>query len=333
MPILCSRAGFALIYVLCVSGTTARSNDSNAANPTPAGKEQVSDPRSAKLGPGDQIQVSVSDGEGVDGKTYRIGHSGEIKVPLIGYVNASGLSVRELETELTARLLKYYKKPQVTASLTEQRSQPVSIIGSVNNPGVQQLQGEKTLVEVLALAGGLRSDAGPVANIARKSEWGVIPLPGATTDHEGYSVAEVKLRSVMTAATREDNIVIRPHDIVSVPRADMVYVLGEVPRAGAFPLNEREAVTILQAVSLAGGLTSYANAKEARILRRSGSNKGRTEMAINVKAIVSGSQPDVSLQSEDILFIPSSTSRKVVTRTLEAAIQAVTGVAIWKSAQ
>lgn len=333
MPSFRHRAGYALTCVLYLSGVTVQGRDANSDRPASADVETVSDPRSAKLGPGDQIQLSVYDAEGVDGKTYRIGHSGEIKVPLIGYVNASGLTVRELEAELTQRLSKYYRKPQVTAAITEQRSQPVSVIGAVNTPGVQQLQGEKTLVEVLAMAGGLRSDAGPTAKITRKADWGAIPLPGAVTDHEGYSVAEVRLRSVMTAENPEQNIVIRPHDIISVPRADMVYVLGEVPRAGGFPLNEREAITVLQAVSLAGGLTPLAKAKEARILRNNAATGGRTEMAVNVKAIVSGSQPDVPLQSEDILFIPSSTSRRVMTRTVEAAIQAVTGVAIWRSAR
>jgi polysaccharide export outer membrane protein len=327
------RAGFVFICLLYVCGTTASSDDSKTIRPVPASSEETRDARSAELGPGDQIQLSVYDAEGVDGKTYRIGHNGEIKVPLVGYVNASGLTVRELETELTQRLAKFYRKPQVTASIIEQRSQPVSVIGSVNNPGVQQLQGKKTLVEVLAMAGGLRADAGPVAKITRKSEWGMIPLPGAEIDEQGYSVAEIRLRSVMTAENPEHNIVIRPHDIISVPRADMVYVLGEVPRAGGFPLNERETMTVLQALSLAGGLTPVAKAKEARILRNNADTGGRTEMAINVKAIVSGSRPDVPLESEDILFIPTSTSKRVIARTVEAAIQAATGMAIWRSAQ
>jgi polysaccharide export outer membrane protein len=119
---------------------------------------------------------------------------------------------------------------------------------------VQQLRTRKTLVDVLSLAGGLRPDAGSKVTVQRQIDRGPIPLPNAKVDATGhFSVAEVRVRSIMTNAHPEENILIQPNDVISVPRADIVYVMGEVKKAGGFPLNERENLTVLQAVSLAEG--------------------------------------------------------------------------------
>jgi polysaccharide export outer membrane protein len=286
------------------------------------------------LGPEDQIQLSVMDAEGVDGKTYRIGANGQFKVPLIGYVHAAGLTVPQLERELTTRFSQYIRKPQVTATISDFRSQPVSVIGAVNTPGVHHLQGQKTLLELLAMAGGLRQDAGHTAKITRHLEQGPIPLPGTRPDGTGnYTVAEVMLRPLLSAEKPEQgNIYIRPNDVISIPRSDIVYVVGDVVRAGGFSVNEKERMTALQALSLAGGLTPSAKSKHTRILRKS-SASGRSEIDINLNAILAGQQADVPLQADDILFVPSSSTRKVTMRTVEAVVQAVTGVAIWRSAR
>ena len=93
-------------------------------------------------------------------------------------MHAAGLTLDQLETEVRSRLRKYFKNPQVGISLVESRSQPVSVIGAVRTPGVQQLQGQKSLMEVLSSAGGLMPEAGYVIKITRRSEWGKIPITG-----------------------------------------------------------------------------------------------------------------------------------------------------------
>lgn len=295
------------------------------------GQDTIPSVNNYTLGPGDQITVRVTDVEEFNDKPIRVEMDGAIHVPLIGRVPASGMTVPQLEAEIQASLKTYVREPEVTVSVTEFRSQPISLIGSVKNPGVHQLEGRKTLVEALAMAGGLSDDAGYSVKITRRMEWGCIPLPGATENPGGdYSVAEVSVKDILEASNPADNILIKPGDVISVPRAEMVYVTGQVHRSGGFVLNGKRSMTVLQALSLAGGLDAAAAAQHTRILRAADGSSERQEIPVNLSRIMSGKDKDVELHREDILFIPSSLPKKASIRAIEAAIQAGTGVLIWR---
>ena len=157
-------------------------------------------------------------------------------------------------------------------------------------------------------------------------------MPKAELDPSGrFSVAELNLKKIMEAQDPGDNIQIFPHDIISVPKAEMVYVVGEVKRSGGFVLGEHQSISVLQALSLAEGLSTTADARHARILRLKQEADQREEMSVNVKDVLTGKKPDVPLQGNDILFIPSSTGKKAAFRAIEAAIQTGTGLAIWRT--
>jgi polysaccharide export outer membrane protein len=283
------------------------------------------------LGPGDQITVSVVDGEEFNGKPLQIDMSGYVRLPVVGRIRMSGLTVPQVETELANRLKTYLLKPDVSVSIVEFRSQPVSVIGAVKNPGVQQVQGRKKLIEMLSVAGGLDTTAGPMLKITRLLEWGRIPLATATVDPTGrFSLAEVSLKSLIEAKKPEENILVKPYDVISVPRAEMVYVIGQVTRAGGFVLNDRETLTALQALSLAGGLERTARPQHARILRSSAGEESRSEIPVNLKKILDGRTPDIPMQPDDILFVPTNVPQKAALRALEAAVQAGTGIVIWR---
>ena len=184
---------------------------------------------------------------------------------------------------------------------------------------------------MLALAGGIRQDAGYSVRITRKLDWGCIPLPKAGFDASGqFSVAELDLKKIMEAKNPEENIQILPHDVISVPKAEMVYVTGDVKRSGGFVLGEHQSISVLQAISLAEGLNVGADTRHARILRLKREADQREELQVDVKDVLNGKKPDVALQGDDILFIPGSTGKKAALRTLEAAIQTGTGMAIWR---
>jgi polysaccharide biosynthesis/export protein len=284
------------------------------------------------LGPDDQLQISGPELTDFANKPVRVEGDGDIQAPLVGRVHVSGLTVQQTEQELNKLLSAYIRYPQVVVSVVEVRSRPVSILGAVNAPGVHQVQGHKTLLEMLASAGGIRPDAGYSIRLTRELEWGCIPLPNAELDASGrFSVAEVNLKEIMEAKDPEENIQIFPHDVISVPKAEMVYVIGEVRRSGGFVIGEHESISILQALSLAEGLNGTADARHARILRLDRSADRREEMAVDVKGILSGKRPDVPLQGNDILFVPGSTGKKAALRALEAAIQTGTGLAIWRT--
>ncbi len=284
------------------------------------------------LGPDDQLEISGPELTELANKPVRVDSDGNIEVPLGGRVHVAGLTAQQTEQEVNKVLSKYIRQPQIVVSIAEVRSQPVSIIGAVNTPGVHQVQGHKTLLEMLALAGGIRQDAGYSVRITRQLEWGCIPLPKAGLDVSGqFSVAELDLKKIMEAKNPEENIQILPHDVISVPKAEMVYVTGDVKRSGGFVLGEHQSISVLQAISLAEGLNVGADARHARILRLKRDADQREELTVDVKDVLNGKKPDVPLQGDDILFVPGSTGKKAALRALEAAVQTGTGLAIWRT--
>lgn len=281
------------------------------------------------LGPNDQISLVIDQlQEEFADKSFRIDQQGDVSIPLIGRVHGGGLTVSELEDELRSRFGAILKAPDVVVNVTEFSSQPVSVLGAVGTPGIRQLQGRKTLFEVLSLAGGLRPDAGTTVKITRDLKWGPIPLASAATGSTGqYSVATVHVADVMRASA--ENLVILPGDTVFVPRADVVYVVGSVTKPGGFPIGENETLSALQVVSLAEGLMRTAASEKAKILRRDPGNATRNEIPLNLSRLMAGKAPDVILRPDDILFVPNSAARSVEYRSLEAIVNAATGAAIY----
>ncbi len=278
-------------------------------------------PRVHMLGVDDQVVIQAADAPDLSGKTVRIGSDGMISLPMVGRIQAGGMTVEQLETELVRRLKVYIKEPQVSVNLAETHSLPVSVIGSVTTPGVHQIQGKKTLVEVLSQAGGLRADAGYSVKITRKKESGPIPLASAKEDATGqFSVAEVRLRDIMEAKNPAENILVMPNDVISVPRAEMIYVIGEVVKPGSIVLGDQQNMSVLQALSLASGLGKVPKSKEARLLRLAPGTGGRTEISVNLKDMLTAKSKDMPMQAEDILFVPNSVARTMTMKAVEMMI-------------
>jgi polysaccharide export outer membrane protein len=289
-----------------------------AAPPKPA-------PDTYTLGPGDQIVIRVPDIEEIDNKTVPIDLKGNINLPSVGRIQASGLNTEQLEAAIADRLKKYLVKPDVSVYLSEMRSQPVSVLGQVQSPGVHQLQGQKNLFEVLSLAGGLRPEAGNVIEITRRLEWGPIPLPDAANDSTGqFSVGSVQVRSVMNASNPSENILIKPNDVISVPKADTIYVLGAVNKPGAYVLGEHRTLGTLEILALAQGTEKTAAPQNSRIMRVIPGSNDRADIPVNLRTILSGKIPDVPLTADDILFVPVSRAKAAGFRALEALAQAGT---------
>jgi len=280
------------------------------------------------LGPDDELQVSGPEMEDSANKSVRVDGEGDIQVPLVGRVHVAGLTVQQAEGELNKRLSKYIKNPQAALDVKELRSQPASVLGAVNTPGVHQVSGHKTLLEMISMAGGTKPEAGYRIQITREVAWGCIPLPGATLDTSGrYSTAPVNLQDIIEAKRPEENIQILPHDVVTVPKAELIYVTGAVKKSGGFILGEHQTMSVLQAVALAEGLGPAPDPKHSRIVRTVGDV--RTEIPVDVKTLLQGKGKDVAMQGNDILFIPDSTGKKVLLRIMEGAIQTGTGLAIY----
>jgi len=282
------------------------------------------------LGAEDQITVRVFGAGDIPDKPAQIDNNGVVTLPMIGQVHAAGLTVRQLQDSLVTAYKKYFKDPQVTVLVTDFRSQPVYVAGNVNTPGVVQLRGTRNLMEVIGMAGGLKPDAGDSVLITRNMNEGSIPVAGAFADPTGrYSVAHVNIRAVMEGKNPQGNILIRPHDVITVPRARMIYVLGNVGKPGGYVLADNESMSITQAIALAGGWDKTAALGAARILRAGGGVE-REQIPANVKKIMENKAPDLQLRPDDILYVPNSMAKVVSARGIETAIGLGTGILIWR---
>jgi polysaccharide export outer membrane protein len=286
------------------------------------------------VGPDDVIAVRVPNIDEYAGggtNAIRVDPNGDVRLPLLGKIHAGGLTVDRLEEQVALKLSRIMNHPDVTITVTDFASRPVSVLGSVKNPGVHQLGGRRTLLEVLSLAGGIEDTAGNAIRITRRSEMGPLPVPDVKRDETGgFYVGEVDVRSLLEARDPAANIEVLPNDVITVPKGELIYVIGAVRRPGGFILNQQKQMSLLQALSLAEGLDRLAKAKSARILRPGVTGAPRMEIPVDVGKILDGSARDITLSPNDILFVPDSKARSASLRALEAAVQITTGLVIWR---
>jgi polysaccharide export outer membrane protein len=287
------------------------------------------DPANYVLGPEDNITVSVFGADDINARAVTISNDGNVNLPMVGKVHAGGLTVDQFQTVLVTGYKKFFKEPQVSVQVTDSRSQPVSVAGNVNTPGMVQLRGNRNLLEVISLAGGLRADAGDSVLVTRNLNQGPLPVAGAFTDPTGqFSVAHINVREIMTGKNPLGNILIKPHDVITVPRARMIYVLGNVGRPGGYVMTENETMSITQAIALAGGWGSAAKLGGSKILRASGGAE-REEIPADIGKIMKNKAPDLQLRPDDILYIPNSLGKTIGNRGLDAAIGAGAALAVF----
>jgi polysaccharide export outer membrane protein len=281
------------------------------------------------LGPEDQITVSVFGADDINARPVTVANDGNVMLPMVGQVHAAGLTIDQFQSVLVAAYRKYFKEPQVSVQVTDSRSEPVSVAGNVNTPGVVQLRGNRNLLETISMAGGLRADAGDSVLITRNLSQGPIPVSGAFTDPTGqYSEAHINIRNVMSGKDPMSNIQIKPHDVITVPRARMIYVLGNVGRPGGYVLTENETMSITQAIALAGGWAPSSKLSATKILRTNGGAE-REEIPANISKIMANKSPDLEMRPDDILYVPASFGKQLGKTGLETAIGAGAALAIW----
>jgi polysaccharide export outer membrane protein len=262
-----------------------------------------------RIGPDDVLQVRVFESEELSG-TVRVSGTGEVSLPLLGPVRAAGLTVRQMEAVVADRLRgRYVRDPHVTVQVTEVQSRPVSVLGAVRQPGVFQLRGARSLLEVVALAGGLAPDAGT----------GVVVRRGGDT--AGAEAEEYDLAALLEADG--PGTMVRPGDVVSVKRAGMVYVVGEVNKPGAFPVAGGEPLTVVRAIALAGGLRPNASRGRAHLVRNEPGGR-RSTQAVELGRLLSGRGTDLRLQDDDVIYVPNNSLRSFTLGAVDVLVRSVT---------
>jgi polysaccharide export outer membrane protein len=304
-------------------------------------------PRDTAVGTGDLLHVDVFDVPELS-RDVRVGETGEIGYPLIpGRIQVNGLTTFQIEQKLEQLLIEngLVTHPQVSVSVREQTSQPLTVVGAVARPMVYQVVRRTTLLEILAQAGGITDNAGSEIMVIRSSapEDAKAEADTALPDnHQPTPVSElgsqsptitIRLQDLLESGNPVFNIPVLGGDVVSVPRAGIVYVLGAgISQPGGYVLQGHgDQVTVLRAVALAHGMTNFAKSNDAVILRNNPSTGQRVVIPVRIKEMENHKSEDVALSSNDILYIPDSVGKKALIRGTESALSIGTGVALYKA--
>lgn len=299
------------------------------------------------ISPNDVVEVLVNDAPDFS-RDYRVSSTGELTIPLLPEpLNVAGKTLgsvaRELERELKKAQL--VNTPRVTISVKESRMHSIAVTGAVKSPQIYPVFGYTRLLDLLSQAGGLADNAGPVVKVTRAgiakqlSQGKEEDLKDAIAAANDKSVAQpegetitVRLKELLSGGNSRLNIRVYSGDWVTVPQAEIIYVVGAVTKSGGFALSTaHENMTVLQALAYAEDAKPTARMDHAMILRPDATApEGRREIAINLKHILEGKSPDVQMKPDDILFVPDSTSKRAFRRGAEAAIQALTGLAVYR---
>ena len=242
-----------------------------------------------RIGVGDKLEIAVFGHDDLT-KIVEVRSDGTINYPLIGDISVAGKNVGEIDAEITRVLGKdYLVDPQVSVDVREYQSQWVTIIGEVHNPGKYVLKRNMRVIDVLAEAGGVTKEAGAQVLITRRNAEGV-PRQIA-----------LDRTQLMSQDNEETNILLQHNDILAVGERDLFYIRGEVTRPG--PYQFESGLTILRAISYAGGFTQFANRKQVDILR-SGTDGVQKKLTVNLKAIEEGKKQDLPLLPGDSVIVP-----------------------------
>jgi polysaccharide export outer membrane protein len=230
------------------------------------------------IGPQDVLTIAVFEQADLGGK-YAVELDGSFTFPLIGRVQAGGMTIRDFEIDLKAKLADgYFKNPQVAVAIEQYRSQRVFVTGEVRNPGSYALTGDMTLIEALARAGSTTPAASDEVVVVRGGKG----TDQAAVPGDGRETRRINLKNLQSGTAVTENVALRDGDTIYVAKAELTYVLGQVKNPGSYPI--RSDTTVLQALSLAGGVTPTGAMNRTRIIR-AGSD-GKTEIKAKLTDIV-----------------------------------------------
>ena len=298
-----------------VSQATESTNGQRETTPSKAQEEPAKNSPEGttmvKLGAGDLIEISLYNIPELATKA-RVSNSGDVYLPLIDYVHVEGLTQEEAQALIEKRLSDggFVRNPHVTIFVDEASSQGVTILGEVGRPGIYPDIGDHKLYEMISQAGGFTQMASRSIAVLRRNQTEPIRVTLARN----------------LADDIKGNIDIQPGDTITVPKAPIIYVVGDVARPAGFAVDNGQ-LTVLQVLALAGGTNRTAKLGGAKIIRKGPT--GMTETKLEIKKMLQAKSPDVVLQADDILFVPVSGMKLAANRTVEAATSAATALTIY----
>jgi polysaccharide export outer membrane protein len=289
------------LALLVLSAPLARAQEA-ATGPQPP---TTSDQSAITIGPGDVIDLSVYHVPELLLKV-RVDSNGIVSLPLIGDVKLAGMTVRDAQQLIADELVQrqFVKGPEVSLFIEEFATQGITVYGEVNAPGIYPLMGPHTLYDAISAAGGLTQKAGHTITILHAGR------------HDSQELTAIS----GTGSLDKGNVTIYPGDTVIVPKAGVIYVLGEVNRPGAFLMENNTSISLLKSIALAGSTTKLASLKHVWIVKKSSEGTEYTEVSLD--RIYHAKAADLQLHAEDVVFVPVSNVKTYGVLGIQAAIQA-----------
>ena len=263
-----------------------------------------------KLGPNDLIGVFIYDAPEISGKV-RVNAAGSVSLPLLPHeVKVSGLYPTQAASAIQEALRagNVLVNPVVSISVLEYRSRQITVVGAVHKPLTLQQTGTMRLLDALSLCEGLSAEAGPEILITRALS--------ETDEKKGAEVQRVPVKALLEGKNPALNLLLEGGEEIRVPSAGKVYVVGNIKKPGAFAVQDAEQSSVLRALALSEGLLPYAS-PVAYIYRRGESPSARIEIPVELKKIIDRKLPDVSLQTEDIFYVPDRAGRRNLAMAME----------------
>jgi polysaccharide export outer membrane protein len=280
-----------------------------------------------RIGSNDLITVSVYGAPELS-RSIRVGSDGTIRLPMLRRrLNAEGTLPADLEQLIASAIQEenILVDPVVTVTIAEYHSRPISVVGAVRKPLTFQAVGPATLLDALTRAEGLSPDAGPEIIVSRSN-----PGPDGAP---ATIVQRIPIRALIDEADAEMNIPLTGGEQIRVPEVGKIFVVGNVRRPGAFPIQDASGTTLLKLLAVAEGLMPFA-AKQAYIYRQQPNSTAKNEISIELQKIIERKSPDIPLQANDILYIPDNKGKRLTVTTLEriAGFGSATasGMIIWR---
>jgi polysaccharide export outer membrane protein len=290
-----SRMFSTVVYgglLVCVPGMMAQATALQAAEPISSFSTQ-----NVILSSGDSIRVTFFDMAELNVDHIDVSVDGTVKLPLVGDLHLGGLSPSSAAHLIddAYRMGKFVRNPQATVLILSFALNGVSVMGEVTKPGNYPVTGPRTLVDMIAMAGGLTVSAD--TRITLQHANGTISEPISLPLNDG-------------ARTLRDDVSVVPGDKIVAQRAGTIYVLGDVSRAGGYLMQYEGRITVLQAIAQAGGSSRVSGERSAYIIRKDG-DAVRTER-LPLRAMYKGETPDFALSAGDVIYVPSSNTRNFI---------------------
>jgi polysaccharide biosynthesis/export protein len=277
-----------------------------------------------RIGAGDVLEVRVYNRPQLSRDAVRVDNRGMIRMPIIESDIVAGCRTEsELAGEVAALYLKYQRHPHVDVFVKDYSSKPVAVIGAVDKPGQFQLQRRVRLLELVSLAGGPTERAGQRILVAHSSEISPCSVGAAGVAADASGFESYDLNNTLKADA-EANPYVRSGDIITLPEAQQVFVVGNVFHPTSISLKER--ITVSQAVAMAGGTMSDAKKESIRILRQLPGSSTKTEIVVDLNAISKRKAEDVELKANDIVEVPTSTGKRLLHSLINAVIPGASGL-------